>query len=159
MECELPLCPVITRHQRRIEQAEPTTLQVCFATSRLGGAVLDDGSTMVSNLLLPSWATRFARLVNRLSWNPTSKRWRNLRYRSTCKNNVKSVEFWSIVFCFFSGIHTICYVSRTADPPAGCRGSGRQWSSNGRKCLKSRTNYSSQARRFFHTCLATSSGE
>ncbi|KAK3920453.1 Poly(ADP-ribose) glycohydrolase [Frankliniella fusca] len=45
LECGLPLCPLAVRHEGRIERAEPSALRVCFASSRLGGAALEDGAS------------------------------------------------------------------------------------------------------------------
>ncbi|XP_063224061.1 uncharacterized protein LOC134531936 [Bacillus rossius redtenbacheri] len=48
LECSLPLCPLAVRHEGRVDRADPAAMTVCFSTSRLGGRVLDEGSSQES---------------------------------------------------------------------------------------------------------------
>ena len=54
LACRRPLCPVAVRHDDLASaslasaSASPAPLQVCFASRRLGGRVLEDGATQVS---------------------------------------------------------------------------------------------------------------
>ncbi|XP_049856905.1 uncharacterized protein LOC126336855 isoform X1 [Schistocerca gregaria] len=48
LECGVPLIPVVTKHEGRLERSEPETLQVCFSSSHLGGDVLHAGSSQES---------------------------------------------------------------------------------------------------------------
>ncbi|XP_064212913.1 uncharacterized protein LOC100142603 isoform X1 [Tribolium castaneum] len=45
LECSLPLCPLQIRHEGKLERSEPDSIQICFASSKIGGKVLDDGNT------------------------------------------------------------------------------------------------------------------
>lgn len=45
LESSQSLCPLAIRHEGRLERAENNLLHVCFTSSRLGGRVLDDGSS------------------------------------------------------------------------------------------------------------------
>lgn len=36
LECNLPLCPVQIKHDSRLERAEANSLQICFASSKIG---------------------------------------------------------------------------------------------------------------------------
>ncbi|XP_075235452.1 uncharacterized protein LOC142332733 isoform X2 [Lycorma delicatula] len=45
LECRLPLCPLIIRHEGRLERVGSEHLLVCFSSSRVGGHVLFDGSS------------------------------------------------------------------------------------------------------------------
>ncbi|PNF37076.1 hypothetical protein B7P43_G08095 [Cryptotermes secundus] len=46
LESSQSLCPLAIRHEGRLERAENNLLHVCFTSSRLGGRVLDDGSSL-----------------------------------------------------------------------------------------------------------------
>ena len=48
LECSLPLCPLQIKHEGKLERAETDSLQICFASSKIGGNVLSDGNTQVS---------------------------------------------------------------------------------------------------------------
>ncbi|XP_071455534.1 uncharacterized protein [Hetaerina americana] len=43
VECEGPLCPLVCRHEGRLEGAEPWALRACFASPLIGGRVLSGG--------------------------------------------------------------------------------------------------------------------
>ncbi|XP_046669036.1 uncharacterized protein LOC124359929 isoform X2 [Homalodisca vitripennis] len=45
LECGLPLCPLIIRHEGRLDRATSDHLVVCFSSSRIGGQVLGGGSS------------------------------------------------------------------------------------------------------------------
>ncbi|XP_067014463.2 uncharacterized protein [Anabrus simplex] len=45
LECGLPLCPLLVRHEGRLDRAEAGALHVCFASSHLGGRVLGEGTS------------------------------------------------------------------------------------------------------------------
>ncbi|CAK9832118.1 Poly(ADP-ribose) glycohydrolase [Anthophora retusa] len=47
LESNVPLCPLMIRHEGRLERVEPETkvLQVCFASAKFGGGVLDGDVT------------------------------------------------------------------------------------------------------------------
>ncbi|XP_063903078.1 uncharacterized protein LOC135122663 isoform X2 [Zophobas morio] len=45
LECSLPLCPLQIKHEGKLERAETDSLQICFASSKIGGNVLSDGNT------------------------------------------------------------------------------------------------------------------
>lgn len=47
LECSLPLCQMQIRHEGKIERSESDSLQICFATSKIGGKVLSNGSSQV----------------------------------------------------------------------------------------------------------------
>lgn len=48
LECSLPLCKLLVRHEGRPERCEnDDALRVCFASSRIGGDVLVDGENQV----------------------------------------------------------------------------------------------------------------
>lgn len=47
LECTLPLCPLHIRHEGKLERAEADSLHICFSSARIGGAVLNSGSTQV----------------------------------------------------------------------------------------------------------------
>lgn len=47
LECTLPLCPVVIKHDGKLERADSDCLHVCFASSKLGGKVLSDGNSQV----------------------------------------------------------------------------------------------------------------
>ncbi|KAJ8871888.1 hypothetical protein PR048_028228 [Dryococelus australis] len=50
LECALPLCPLAIRHEGRMDRADPKTMTVCFSTRRLGGKVLDEGSSQQESI-------------------------------------------------------------------------------------------------------------
>lgn len=41
----LPLCPLTVRHDGTLDEAEPQCLRVCFSSSKIGGQVLNEGTT------------------------------------------------------------------------------------------------------------------
>jgi len=47
LESNVPLCPLTRRHEGRLErvEAESKVLQVCFASAKIGGGVLDGDVT------------------------------------------------------------------------------------------------------------------
>ncbi|XP_054271486.1 uncharacterized protein LOC128992101 [Macrosteles quadrilineatus] len=45
LECGLPLCPLMIRHEGRLDRAPSDHLVVCFTSSRIGGHVLSSGSS------------------------------------------------------------------------------------------------------------------
>lgn len=48
LECTLPLCKLLVRHEGRPERCEnDDAIRICFASSRVGGDVLIDGDTQV----------------------------------------------------------------------------------------------------------------
>ena len=53
LTCQRPLCPVVVRHDQlpAPDQVADHALQVCFASARLGGHVLQDGGTQVNDEL------------------------------------------------------------------------------------------------------------
>lgn len=48
LECSLPLCPLIVKHESRTENADPNNLFVCFSSKKLGARTLIDGSSKVN---------------------------------------------------------------------------------------------------------------
>jgi hypothetical protein len=50
LENSQSLCPLAIRHESRLERTESNLLQVCFTSSRLGGYVLEDGSSQVGGV-------------------------------------------------------------------------------------------------------------
>ena len=73
LQCRRPLCPLVVRHDGRVEYPSPTTItsdsttnnnnnrpsvgqssdppagiRVCFASRRIGGSFLDDGTSQVN---------------------------------------------------------------------------------------------------------------
>lgn len=58
LQCRRPLCPLVVRHDGRVEQPSDTSgnirnatgeigIRVCFASRRIGGSFLDDGASQV----------------------------------------------------------------------------------------------------------------
>lgn len=47
LESNAPLCPLMIRHEGRLERMEPEAkvLRVCFASAKFGGGVLDGDVT------------------------------------------------------------------------------------------------------------------
>lgn len=47
LESNVALCPLMIRHEGRLERVEPETkvLRVCFASAKFGGGVLDGDVT------------------------------------------------------------------------------------------------------------------
>jgi poly(ADP-ribose) glycohydrolase len=45
LECSLPLCPLQIKHEGKLERSEAESVQICFASSKIGGHVLSDGNT------------------------------------------------------------------------------------------------------------------
>lgn len=41
LESNVPLCPLTIRHEGRLGRQETETVNVCFASARFGGGVLD----------------------------------------------------------------------------------------------------------------------
>lgn len=53
LECSLPLCKLMVRHEGRPERCETDdAIRVCFASTRIGGDVLIDGESQVDNVKL-----------------------------------------------------------------------------------------------------------
>lgn len=52
LECSLPLCPVQIKHESRLERANLDTLHVCFSSCKLGGDVLGNGCSQVTEFSL-----------------------------------------------------------------------------------------------------------
>lgn len=48
LECTLPLCQLQIKHEGKLDRADEDSLQVCFASSKIGGRVLLDGKSQVS---------------------------------------------------------------------------------------------------------------
>lgn len=44
LECSLPLCPLRIKHEGKLERSETDTLQICFASAKIGGPVLSSSS-------------------------------------------------------------------------------------------------------------------
>ena len=56
LQCRLPLCPLVVRHEGRLEAQEANAgaaaVRVCFASAKIGGAFLgDDATSQVINKL------------------------------------------------------------------------------------------------------------
>lgn len=51
LECSLPLCPLQIKHEGKLERTEPDSIQLCFASPKIGGDVLSDGNTQVNSPL------------------------------------------------------------------------------------------------------------
>lgn len=52
LECTLPLCKLLVRHEGRPERCEnEDALRVCFASSRIGGDALIDGESQVIDII------------------------------------------------------------------------------------------------------------
>lgn len=47
LECNLPLCPLKIKHDGKLERCEQGSLQICFASAKIGGNVLNNGYTQV----------------------------------------------------------------------------------------------------------------
>ncbi|XP_019867161.2 uncharacterized protein LOC109596122 isoform X2 [Aethina tumida] len=43
LECNLPLCPLQIKHEGKLDRAENGSLQICFASAKVGGQVLSNG--------------------------------------------------------------------------------------------------------------------
>jgi poly(ADP-ribose) glycohydrolase len=52
LECSLPLCPLQIKHEGKLERSEAESVQICFASSKIGGHVLSDGNTQVGLLVV-----------------------------------------------------------------------------------------------------------
>lgn len=53
LECTLPLCKLVVRHEGRPERCESDdAIRVCFSSSRVGGEALIDGESQVPNCLV-----------------------------------------------------------------------------------------------------------
>lgn len=42
LECSLPLCPLQIKHEGKLERADADSLQICFASAKIGGDVLNN---------------------------------------------------------------------------------------------------------------------
>lgn len=52
LECTLPLCPVVIKHEGKLERVEADCLHVCFASTKVGGLVLADGNSQVKSKII-----------------------------------------------------------------------------------------------------------
>lgn len=50
LECGLPLCPLVIRHEGRLDRVSGEHLIICFSSARIGGHVLSGGSSWVIKL-------------------------------------------------------------------------------------------------------------
>lgn len=48
LECPLPLCPLLIKHESKLEYTDPNSLHICFSSAKVGGHVLSAGHSQVS---------------------------------------------------------------------------------------------------------------
>ena len=48
LKCQRPLCPLVVRHEGRVEHSQTHGVRVCFASRRVGGNFLGDGASQVT---------------------------------------------------------------------------------------------------------------
>lgn len=48
LECNLPLCPILIKHEGKLERTDKESLSVCFSSTKPGGRILENGNTQES---------------------------------------------------------------------------------------------------------------